>query len=549
MSDIGLRARAGRRKSFIVALCVGISLLVVPSTSAAARNRHWIGVRERAGRLELFDRHTGDPFVPRGMNLYVKVREGGEFASTLFRPGDWKPRWVDRQLSLMAAQGYNVVRPLIDACRRDCISTSGAGVRQAYVDNIASFLKMARELGLVVILSSNDLPDPGYGERLPCCHPFGGYRNSLWLTPKGHHILVEYWKDVVEALKRAHAPLDAVIYELQQEQFLLSDVEPLSLTEGTVTTADGATYDMADPVQKAAMIDANVRLATRRARAAIRREDPGALVTMGFFADFPDDPRVVPSRAMLESSALDLVDLHLYPGASFSFDDQVDALGLSDAVVKPIIMGEYGAFRFAYRDPRIASYALAHWQADSCAYGFSGWLEWLWARTDDEVFGAQEDNGAIARLLAPDTRPDPCSAEDVRTNVAPLATVTATSSLTDAPPDDATDELTHTLWNAGGYAPQWIQLDLGEVRSIGEIDLSVAQLPEGSTHHRLLLAGEDGVFSFATEFQGSTARFDVLAFAPEEPVDARFVRVETVASPSWVAWSEIQVWTPGTLSH
>ncbi len=110
-------------------------------------------------------------------------------------------------------------------------------------------------------------------------------------------------------------------------------------------------------------------------------------------------------------------------------------------------------------------------------------------------------------------------------------------------------ELTHTLWNAGGYAPQWIQLDLGEVRSIGEIDLSVAQLPGGMTDHRLMLAGEDGVFSLATEFQGSTAQFDVLAFAPEEPVDARFVRVETVASPSWVAWWEIQVWTPGTLSH
>lgn len=275
-----------------------------------------------------------------------------------------------------------------------------AASRQAYTENIASFLRMARERGLVILLSSNDVPDRGYAERLPCCSPFGGYRNSLWLAPGGHDLLEEYWAEVVEALQREGAPLEGVIYQPQQEQFVLADVEPLSLSEGLVTTADDRTYDMAGPAQKTAMIESNVRLATRRVRAAIRDFDPGALVTMGFFADFPDDPRVVPSRAMLESSKLDFVDIHLYPGARHDLEAQVQAIGLSDAVLKPVVMGEFGALRFAYANPRVASYALAHWQAYSCAYGFAGWLVWLWAKTDDEVFGAREDSGAIGPPFA-----------------------------------------------------------------------------------------------------------------------------------------------------
>jgi len=45
------------------------------------------------------------------------------------------------------------------------------------------------------------------------------------------------------------------------------------LSEGLVTTADGQTYDMSDPVQKPAMVSSNVRLATRHVRAAIRERD------------------------------------------------------------------------------------------------------------------------------------------------------------------------------------------------------------------------------------------------------------------------------------
>ncbi len=406
------------RRSLVVAFVLASALLVpapvtaarpAPAVAAGAAHRIAI-VRNRAGGMELIDRRAGAPFVPRGANLMMKVQEGDHVASGLFRPRDWNPKAVERELGRMQQLGYNTVRVFIDLCNVDCIATKHASIRPAYARNIARFLRIARSHAIVVILASNDLPDAGYGAQLPCCDPFGGYRNSLWLTAKGHDLLRGYWADVIAALKRAGAPLgDVFAYEVQQEQFVFDDVPPLSFDHGTVTTADGKTYDMADPAQKDAMIASNTRLGVREVRAAIRRLDPGALVTMGFFAGFPDDDRVVPSRPLLERSALDLYDLHLYPGTGHDMATLVDTLGLTGAVRKPVVMGEFGAFHTAYPDLQTGAEGLVGWQAQSCAYGFDGWLVWLWARADGEVYGAREGQDAIAGALSPSQRPDPCA--------------------------------------------------------------------------------------------------------------------------------------------
>jgi hypothetical protein len=371
---------------------------------------HRIEIRPRDGRLELIDRLTGEVFVPRGANLLMLVPEGNHVASGLFRPHDWNPRAVERELGRMQQLGYNTVRVFIDACRVDCISTYHGTIRPSYVRNIARFLRIARSHDIVVMLASGNLPYRGYEPQIPCCDPFGGARNSLWLTSKGQAVFREYWVDVMRELKRQHAPLgDVFAYELQQEQFLEGDYPPLSFDSGTVTTADGQRYDMADPAQRQTMIDSNTRLGARKVSSAIRRLDPGALVTMGFFAGFPDDTRLVPSKAMLQRSALDLYDLHLYPGIGHDMPTLVDTLGLTDAVNKPVIMGEFGAILWAYPDPAAGGGALVDWQAESCSFGFDGWLIWIWARKDDVVYGARQAHDTIARALSPSRHPDPCS--------------------------------------------------------------------------------------------------------------------------------------------
>ena len=108
-----------------------------PADAPAPSNRHWIGVRDVGDGFELFDRRTGALFVPRGANLLMKVREGSGVASGLFRPGDWKPKQIRRELSQMADRGYNTVRVFIDLCRADCISAKKGSIRPAYAKNVA----------------------------------------------------------------------------------------------------------------------------------------------------------------------------------------------------------------------------------------------------------------------------------------------------------------------------------------------------------------------------------------------------------------------------
>lgn len=103
-----------------------------------------------------------------------------------------------------------------------------------------------------------------------------------------------------------------------------------------------------------------------------------------------------------------------------------------------------------------------------------------------------------------------------------------------------------TLWNSGGGPTQWIEIDLGGEYAIREIRLSISQYPEGGTVHRILGKGADGQFTVLTIFDGNTADGQVLTFAPAQLLAGiQFIRVETVASPSWVAWREIEVISGG----
>ena len=99
-----------------------------------------------------------------------------------------------------------------------------------------------------------------------------------------------------------------------------------------------------------------------------------------------------------------------------------------------------------------------------------------------------------------------------------------------------------TLWNSGGFATQWIEIDLGAEYNIQEIRLTTSQYPEGTTTHRILGRSATGEFHELTAFDGNTVDGQTLIFTPVQSLQAiQFIRVETISSPSWVAWREIEV--------
>ncbi len=73
-------------------------------------------------------------------------------------------------------------------------------------------------------------------------------------------------------------------------------------------------------------------------------------------------------------------------------------------------MGEFGADRHVFPDVIAAATKLQAWQAESCEFGFDGWLMWTWggAEFPDDYWEAVEADGAIRGALSPALNPDPC---------------------------------------------------------------------------------------------------------------------------------------------
>lgn len=93
-----------------------------------------------------------------------------------------------------------------------------------------------------------------------------------------------------------------------------------------------------------------------------------------------------------------------------------------------------------------------------------------------------------------------------------------------------------TFWNADSFPFNFIEIDLGQQREVSALRALVGQRPNGNTRHNIRL---DGVLSFT--WDQFTSNGDWLTFELPEPTEVQFVRIETVSSPSFTAWGEIQV--------
>jgi len=130
-------------------------------------------------------------------------------------------------------------------------------------------------------------------------------------------------------------------------------------------------------------------------------------------------------------------------------------------------------------------------------------------------------------------------------NIALHASAKASSTLPGFGAANAVDGDYDGPWNAGDNAPQWIEIKFGEPANVARIRLTVAQSPAGQTLHRVFGRGPGGSLTLLHEFEGSTSDGDVLEYSPPTPwQNLAAIRIDTRASPSWVAWREIEVFVP-----
>lgn len=102
-------------------------------------------------------------------------------------------------------------------------------------------------------------------------------------------------------------------------------------------------------------------------------------------------------------------------------------------------------------------------------------------------------------------------------------------------------------WNAQGFPPQWIEIQLDGKHDIDRIVLIPEQTPSGVGRHIITgrrPTGEQVVIDEHSSFTGSGSQITVLAENNKEGWDITSVRIDTVslAPLSWVSWREIQIY-------
>jgi hypothetical protein len=125
----------------------------------------------------------------------------------------------------------------------------------------------------------------------------------------------------------------------------------------------------------------------------------------------------------------------------------------------------------------------------------------------------------------------------------PAGRITINAATASSGPDSAAFVFDHDLqknWNSGAFAPGWIQLDLGEPVTISRVRLDTQQTPSGPTSHEILGGlTPDSLTSLGT-LEGNTA--DAQWLELHVKAQARYVKIVTLKSPSWVGWREIEVY-------
>jgi hypothetical protein len=389
---------------------------------------HSIGVRPTAAIAEFFDRTTGNAFVPRGNNYIRLVSQtfpwGVQVYHSTFNVGLYDGVGLDSALNQMQTSGYNTVRVFLNGCCHDnTIGDPAGGLSVAYLANVADFLRRAKQHGIWVIITGDWPPQfGGYTSYYAAsCAQFGGL-NNINLCAGGIKAVTLYYHDIVQGLINASAPLDAIFaYELRSEYFYESQYLPFTLTSGTVTTADGQTYDMSSAASRQQMMDNGLIFFTDQVRAAILALDPTALVELGFFEpQGPNqsrigDPRVITVYPAMANSTADFVSVHPYPIiGGLTFAQYVQNFGfVGYQQQKPVVLEEFGVLESNYPVESTAASVAQSWQVQSCAYGIKGWSFWTWdtsntEQVDGPFWPAALGAGLIAQTLSPAIRPDPC---------------------------------------------------------------------------------------------------------------------------------------------
>ena len=449
-----------------------------------------VGIRLVDGVAEFYLVDTGQRFVPRGTNLVdgtiVDDRINGRVpVYGMLSTEVYDSSKVRRQLGEMAQLGFNVVRVMFEVCGTSgCISDEGRRLDDAYMDNAADFLRIAKQEGIHVWYSSNTFPDRGEYSRIGLAEGEADFLTTVNVETYG-----DYFTDILTALIERGAPLDNLFsFEIRNEFQYLTTYAPWDRNEGQFTAANGVTYDLADDLERRQLAEDGLIFWADAMTERIKQVAPDTLVSIGLLVpnepivlQGPDDPRFIYPGTIYDDSMIDFFDIHTGPGWPdiHVVETQFGRSGQQD---KPVVMGEFPISRGRYPQIDLAAREMVAWQVGSCEAGYDGWMSWHW--TGDETFWPIEGT-QIGEVLSPLNHPDPCEPVEVEVELDLLnfrTEATASADGYDAeidesyPAEYATDQDPDTWWSADNGPPQWIEIDLERASAVGVIRLPIGFL-------------------------------------------------------------------------
>jgi hypothetical protein len=368
------------------------------------------------------ERATGEPFSPRGFNC---IRLFPNRSHNTFDPEHYDAETLEKVMQRWSNDGFNVVRVFINAhagVTGTIASPAQAGLSAAYVANVADFLDRARGHRIAVMLCTESFPRVApYAETLRRPDATLDEPNASYLAAGHIEAKAQFLQDLIRGLHAASPTcLGAIFsYDLQNE-FCYHGGPPFTLMLGTLAAANGRTYVLPD--QRQELADDGAIHFINRLVDAVHEVHPHALVSASVFTyaavdrSGPGDFSVkqaawqnrIPFRplAILNSKA-DFLDLHFYAAdaqawqrdlASVEFDR---VRHLATELGKPMIVGEFGAFKHAFPTVEPAAAWMGKWAAMFAESGFAGWLHWTYDTHEqsDQIWHACDGQDAIYRSL------------------------------------------------------------------------------------------------------------------------------------------------------
>ncbi|MCX2862266.1 discoidin domain-containing protein [Paucibacter sp. PLA-PC-4] len=128
--------------------------------------------------------------------------------------------------------------------------------------------------------------------------------------------------------------------------------------------------------------------------------------------------------------------------------------------------------------------------------------------------------------------------------ISPIDAQASGTYLANAPSNVYDYDNSSSYWNSGGYASQWITLNLGSPRRLSELRLNLCQGQNGvSTRHQIFVGNSSVPSTMVADVAGATNGGDVLTIRiPEGTAPSQWVRISTLNSPGWVCMGKVRVY-------